>query len=101
MSCSAGTIARAAAHPLPGRDALMKLAAIDIGSNSVHMVIVGVAPYGTFRVLGREKDMVRLGAKTLTRGRLGRRAMERGLCTLGRFRRLADNHGVERILAVA
>ena len=40
----------------------MRLAAIDIGTNSVHMIVVRVRPDLSFEVIDREKDMVRLGA---------------------------------------
>ena len=46
----------------------MKIAAIDLGSNSIHMVIVEAHASGGFRVIGREKEMVRLGARTPRRG---------------------------------
>ena len=40
----------------------MRLAAIDIGTNSVHMIVVRVRPDLSFEVIDREKEMVRLGA---------------------------------------
>ena len=40
----------------------MRLAAIDIGTNSVHMIVVLVRPDLSFEVVDREKAMVRLGA---------------------------------------
>jgi exopolyphosphatase/guanosine-5'-triphosphate,3'-diphosphate pyrophosphatase len=79
----------------------VKIAAIDIGSNSIHMVVVEAGPRGSFRILDREKEMVRLGASTLADGRLSARAMKRGLETLARFKRLARSRGVEKIIAVA
>ena len=79
----------------------MRIAAIDIGSNSIHMVVVEASARGAFRVLDREKEMVRLGAETLSEGRLSRRAMDRGLETLRRYRQLADSRGVEKLVAVA
>ena len=48
----------------------MKIAAIDIGSNSLHMVIVEVGASGGFHVIDREKEIVRLGSSTLSRGQL-------------------------------
>ena len=39
----------------------MKLAAIDIGTNSIHLVIVEAAS-DAFEVIDREKEMVKLGA---------------------------------------
>ncbi|WP_373494122.1 hypothetical protein [Aquiflexum sp.] len=39
----------------------MNLAAIDIGTNSIHMIIVKVTSKQTFEVLVQEKEMVKLG----------------------------------------
>ena len=40
----------------------MRIAAIDIGTNSIHMIVVRIRPDLSFEVIDREKDMVRLGA---------------------------------------
>src|SRR5215831_11146020 len=40
----------------------MRIAAIDIGTNSIHMIVVRVRPDLSFEVIDREKEMVRLGA---------------------------------------
>ena len=48
----------------------MRIAAIDIGTNSVHMIVVQVRPDRSFEVVDREKEMVRLGS-----GGLGGRAL--------------------------
>ena len=40
----------------------MRIAAIDIGTNSVHMIVVRVRTDLSFEVIDREKAMVRLGA---------------------------------------
>jgi exopolyphosphatase/guanosine-5'-triphosphate,3'-diphosphate pyrophosphatase len=79
----------------------MKLAAIDLGSNSFHAVVVELSAAGQLEVIDREKDRVRLGAGSLVSGRLSGEAMRRGLEVLRRYRRIAENHGVEKILAVA
>jgi exopolyphosphatase/guanosine-5'-triphosphate,3'-diphosphate pyrophosphatase len=78
----------------------MRIAAIDIGSNSFHMVIVE-SRSGGFHVIDREKEMVRLGERTLSRGRLSAAAMRRGLDALREYKRLADMHGVDKLLVVA
>ena len=44
----------------------MRIAAIDIGTNSIHMIVVQVRPDLSFEVIDREKDMVRLGAGAST-----------------------------------
>ena len=79
----------------------MHLAAIDIGTNSIHMILVRVAADGAFEVIGREKDMVRLGAGGLEGRPLGEGAMASALQTLARFKRLADSRQVDDIVAVA
>jgi len=40
----------------------MRIAAIDIGTNSVHMIIVQIRPDQSFEVVDREKEMVRLSS---------------------------------------
>ena len=79
----------------------MKIAAIDLGSNSFHMVIVEVSASGGFRVIAGEKEMVRLGASTLSSGRLPAAAIRRGLEVLRTYKRLAETQGADKILAVA
>ncbi|HUG54616.1 MAG TPA: Ppx/GppA phosphatase family protein, partial [Vicinamibacteria bacterium] len=79
----------------------MKIAAIDLGSNSLHLVLVETLRAGAFRVIGREKEMVRLGARTLSRGKLSTSAMQRGLEALRKYKRLSESAGAEKILAVA
>src|SRR5438046_8655570 len=79
----------------------MRLAAIDIGTNSVHMIVVRVRPDLSFEIIDREKDMVRLGAGGLDGRALTPRAMHAALQVLSKFRRLAESHQVERIEAVA
>ena len=79
----------------------MRIAAIDIGSNSIHLVIVEVASSGGFHVIEKEREMVRLGAVTLSRGHLPAAAMKRGFEVLTKYKRLAVTHKVDKILAVA
>jgi exopolyphosphatase / guanosine-5'-triphosphate,3'-diphosphate pyrophosphatase len=76
------------------------VAAIDIGTNSFHLVVARVTSPTAFEVLAREKDMVRLGSGAGQMKHLDPKALDRGIETLGRFRKLADVHGA-RIAAVA
>lgn len=79
----------------------MRIAAIDIGTNSVHMIIVQVLGDRSFDVIDREKVMVRLGAGGLDGRALTTTAMEAGLQALARFRRLAESHQVDEIVTAA
>ncbi len=79
----------------------MRIAAIDIGTNSVHMIVARVRPDSSFEVIDREKAMVRLGAGGLGGRQLTADAMAGTLQALTRFKRLADAHKVDRVRAVA
>jgi exopolyphosphatase/guanosine-5'-triphosphate,3'-diphosphate pyrophosphatase len=89
----------AAAQTTPASPA--RLAAIDIGSNSIHMIVVAAEPQGGYRVLGRERDMVRLGKTGLGEGALSEAAMRDGLEALMKMTTLARLKGAERVVAVA
>jgi exopolyphosphatase/guanosine-5'-triphosphate,3'-diphosphate pyrophosphatase len=79
----------------------MRLAAIDIGTNSVHMIVVQVRPDLSFEVIDREKEMVRLGAGGLDGRALTPTAATAALQALTKFKRLADAYGVDEIVAGA
>jgi exopolyphosphatase / guanosine-5'-triphosphate,3'-diphosphate pyrophosphatase len=79
----------------------MRIAAIDIGTNSVHMIVVRVRPDLSFEVIDREKVMVRLGAGGLDGKALTTDAMNAALQALSKFKRLAESHRVDEILAAA
>jgi len=79
----------------------MRIAAIDIGTNSIHMIVVQVRPDLSFEVIDREKDMVRLGAGGLDGRNLTPTAMAAALQTMSKFRRIADSHKVDEIVATA
>ena len=79
----------------------MRIAAIDIGTNSVHMIVVRVRPDLSFEVIDREKEMVRLGAGGLDGRALTPTAQTAALQALSKFRRMAESHGVDEIIAAA
>ena len=79
----------------------MRIAAIDIGTNSIHMIVVQVRPDLSFEVIDREKDMVRLGAGGLGGRSLTPTAIAAALQTLAKFRRIAESHKVDEIVACA
>ena len=79
----------------------MRIAAIDCGTNSIHMIVVQIRPDLSFEVIDREKEMVRLGSGGLDGKALTPEAMTAALQAFSRFRRLAESHQVEEILAAA
>ncbi len=79
----------------------MRLAAIDVGSNSVHMLVADVSREGHIEVVDRVKEMVRLGRRSFTTGRLTPEAMDLAVRALVNFKRLARVRKVDRLRAVA
>ncbi len=79
----------------------MRLAAIDIGTNSIHMIVVDTLGERSFEVVDRAKDMVKLGAGLFQARRMTDRAVEAGIETVRRYCKLAQSLGAEEILAVA
>src|SRR5215471_6668759 len=79
----------------------MKLAAIDIGSNSIHLVIVRAVKGQRPEIIDREKEMVRLGAGTLREHRLSKKTIERAIVTLRRFKKMAEHNGADPIITTA
>jgi len=79
----------------------MRLAAIDIGTNSVHMIVANVRPDFSFEIVDQEKEMVRLGAGGLDGRNLTETAMDAALQALKKFHRLAESHQVDEIMAAA
>jgi exopolyphosphatase/guanosine-5'-triphosphate,3'-diphosphate pyrophosphatase len=78
-----------------------RIASIDIGTNSFHLII-GEADTvtGKFTVLGRERELVRLGSGSTDMKYLQQDAMQRGIETLKRFKGLADSAGA-KVRAIA
>jgi exopolyphosphatase/guanosine-5'-triphosphate,3'-diphosphate pyrophosphatase len=79
----------------------MRIAAIDIGTNSVHMLVVRVREDLSFEVIDREKAMVRLGAGGLDGRELTPEAMTAALQALSKFKRVAESRDVDALVAAA
>jgi exopolyphosphatase/guanosine-5'-triphosphate,3'-diphosphate pyrophosphatase len=79
------------------------LAAVDIGTNSVHGIVARMTAGDSgprFEILDREKEMVRLGSSAGDMRELGEDAIDRAVAALDRFRQVAEVHGAP-ITAVA
>jgi len=88
--------------PQAPKTEIRRVAAIDIGTNSTHLLIAAVDPaLGSFNVVVAEKSTTRLGEREEERGELTPVAIERALQTLRHCRDLAQSHGVEQIVTAA
>ena len=79
-----------------------RIAAIDIGTNSIHMIVVQInTQIPSFSVIATEKDSVRLGERCAQTGKLSDEAISRSLTTLKRFVEICHSLKVAEIIAVA
>lgn len=79
----------------------MRIAAIDCGTNSFHLLIGQVNADGVVVTIDRAKDMVRLGDSTFSTGVISPEAFARAAEALRTFRRIAESHSCDAIIAVA
>ena len=79
-----------------------RVAAIDMGTNSIHLLIAEVdGELRSFSVLQAEKSTTRLGERDPETGNLSPEAIERAFRTLRLNRDLAQSYGVEQIVTAA
>ena len=79
----------------------MRIAAVDLGSNSFHLIIADVHPDGSFTPVSGEKEMLRLGDVVSREGMITLEAADAAVATMRRFRLLAEAAGATEILACA
>jgi exopolyphosphatase/guanosine-5'-triphosphate,3'-diphosphate pyrophosphatase len=82
------------------QQAPMRLAAIDVGTNSIRLIVAEVAPDGSYRVIDDEKEVARLGRGLAHTGELRLRAMRESALTIARMKDIADGYGVRRLRIV-
>ena len=78
----------------------MRIAVVDIGTNSTRLLIAEVSDGRVRRDLVRRSIVTRLGAGVDADGRLQEEAMERTYATLDDYRALIDQHDAQRKIAV-
>ncbi len=78
-----------------------RLALIDMGTNTFHLLVTEVNEQGQLRDLYKTKVPVRLGQGGISNGNIAPEAYERALKTLKDFRKVIDEHGAETVRAMA
>jgi exopolyphosphatase/guanosine-5'-triphosphate,3'-diphosphate pyrophosphatase len=79
----------------------MRVAAMDLGSNSFHLLVADVHADGHIEPLVQEKEMLRLGDVVSRHGSVPSTAADQAVATVRRFRLLAEAAGATEILAKA
>src|SRR5437899_3326646 len=80
---------------------MLKLALLDIGSTSIHMLLTEILPDLSYKILDRIKDVPRLGEETFQTGQFSPDAISKGIEVVRTFTTLARNRGFTRVEAVA
>src|SRR5688572_7244241 len=77
-----------------------RIAAIDVGTNSIHMIVVEQQKHG-YRVIDKEKEMVQLGRGSLEGRPLTDDAIERGVEAMKKMAGIVERWKVNDVVAVA
>ena len=78
-----------------------RLAAIDVGSNSIRLVVADYSPSAGLTIIDELKNQPRLAAGLATTGRLDPQAMDRAAEALDRMLSMCRRRAVHRVRAVA
>jgi exopolyphosphatase / guanosine-5'-triphosphate,3'-diphosphate pyrophosphatase len=79
----------------------MKLAALDLGSNSFHLLVAMTDGVGELSKIGSHKEVLRLGNVVQLHGQLDEEAFKAALRCVGQSALVADQLGAEKLIAVA
>lgn len=78
-----------------------RIAAIDVGTNSIRLIVAETSPHGGYRVLDDEKEITRLGRGLHATGKLDASAIEHSAATIAHMRAIAEGYGASQIRVVA
>jgi exopolyphosphatase / guanosine-5'-triphosphate,3'-diphosphate pyrophosphatase len=79
----------------------VRLAVLDVGSNTVHLLVVDGRSDGTFTVVGRERETLRLAEAAFPTMSLPDEAVQRLVGTARRMREVADELGAGALVGFA
>src|SRR5437763_1821036 len=89
---------RSPPRPAATRDS-MRIDAIDLGSNSIHMIVAEADVDGGISTLWRMKEMIGLGRASFPDRVIPREAIDRSIAALARFQQAAQQRQCAKILA--
>ena len=78
-----------------------KIAIIDLGTNTFHLLITELNERDDFVVKEKYKEPVKLGEGGITKGYISEKAYARGIQTLIQFRKLTNSKGASKVFAYA
>ncbi len=78
-----------------------RLAAIDIGTNSIRLIVAEPLRGGSYRILDEEKESTRLGEQLSKTGRLDPLAIDKSLAALRRMKQIAEGFQITDLKTIA
>ncbi len=94
------TLLAAANGATPHEERPMRLAAIDVGTNSIRLLVAEAYADGSYRILDDEKEVTRLGRGLASTGALEPIAMQQSALAIARMKSIAEGYGAATIRAV-
>jgi len=81
-------------------DGTRRLAALDVGTNSIRLIVAEARPDGSYRLLDDEKEVTRLGEGFASTGELSLKAMQSSAMSIARMKAIAHGYGVDAMRVV-
>ena len=78
-----------------------RLAAIDIGTNSIRLIVAEPMRGGNYRILDEEKESTRLGERLSKTGQLDPQSIEKSLTALRRMKQIAEGFQITELRTIA
>src|SRR5262245_39198345 len=97
---SEAAAASAASSPSPASASGRRIAAIDVGTNSIRLIVAEPSTDGNYRVLDDEKVTARLGQGLQETGSMSADAMDRAAEAIARMKNIAEGFGVQKLRAI-
>ena len=79
---------------------LRRMGAIDVGTNSIRLIVAEASADGSYRILDDEKETTRLGQGLASTGRIQPAVMEHSVSAIARMKSIAEGYGVEMLRAI-
>lgn len=84
----------------PRASTARRIAAIDVGTNSIRLIVAEATSAGNYRILDDEKETARLGTGLVASGRLSPKVMQKAALAIARMKSIAEGYGVNRLRAI-
>lgn len=79
----------------------MKLAILDLGTNTFHLLIIKLKKDGTTKKLFKSKTIVKLGKDTISKRRINDAAFRRGMDAIEHYAAIISKHKPDKLFALA